>query len=114
MNSITKLDHLEYLWNGELLDREKVLVLGSEIGADGRNFKPLWGPGIYFLWDSDGLQYIGQSESIWRRFCQHHIIPNPKDMRKWIIGIVPITDRDERLYLETYCIHTFRPSKNRR
>lgn len=105
MDSITNVRHLEYLWGGLLKDRKKYIVRGS----DGRN-KPLFESGVYFLWNQQGLQYIGQSWFIWVRINQHHVIK--KDLHKWIIGVIPVNDKAERLRLESYCIRTFRPPLN--
>jgi len=106
MDSIPNLEYMEFLWRGEFSDREKYIVRGS----DGKT-KPLFMAGIYFLWNKDGLQYIGQSDFIWSRFQQHHVV-RPKELNEWIIGVIPISDADERLYLELYCITKFCPPRN--
>jgi hypothetical protein len=114
MGIIANIDYLEYLWNGELPEYEKYLVRGMDISDDGRNFQPLFTAGVYFLWNRDGLQYIGQTYFIWHRVigAKHHVFCK-QNKGDWIIGIIPIEDAKERQQLEAYCIKTFCPPRNR-
>lgn len=107
MDSIANYD---YLWNGELSEYKKYIYPGSDCRQ-----RPLFGSGVYFLWNSDGLQYIGQSDFIWERLERHHVICKSKEDRSaWIVGVIPVKDSRERLRLEAYCITNFRPARNAR
>lgn len=105
MDSITNYD---YLWQGKLREYEKFIIPASD---DRRNHKPLFMAGVYFLWNQDGLQYIGQSWFVLSRLENHHIFKKAK-ASEWIIGVIPMEDERERLFLEAYCIGLFRPPKN--
>jgi hypothetical protein len=98
---------LEYLWNGELKEYQKFIFLGS----DARQ-RELFCGGVYFLWDKDGLQYIGQSDYVWQRLNNSHQVAG-RDLSTWIVGVIPVEDTRERRRLESYCISTFRPPVNR-
>jgi hypothetical protein len=105
MNSIANFD---YLWDGKLSEYKKHIYPGSDCRQ-----RPLFGGGVYFLWNSNGLQYVGQSDFVWGRLEKHHVIcKSKKDRSAWLIGVIPVKDSRERLRLEAYCITAFRPARN--
>lgn len=72
------------------------------------------GEGIYFLFDGDALQYVGQSRAIATRLVQH-FYPNPPSLliAPWLSHFSAIwAPLDLLNTVEGYYIHLLRPPRN--
>lgn len=59
--------------------------------------------GVYFLWDSDRLVYIGQSKNVAKRVATHKVRPPAKfGMATYLSIPYPWQLAVEALYIETY------------
>lgn len=70
---------------------------------------PAYISGVYLLWNSGSLDYIGQSENIKQRLGSgHHIF----DKEKHLITVVRIKDSKERDEIEKWLIQKLHPARN--
>lgn len=103
-------ESFDHLWFDDLKKYKRKFIIR---GNDNSYIKRLWNrAGVYFIWDKDGLQYIGQSKNIFMRFESHSIIKRT-GRGKWIIGVIPVADIRKRCALESYCIQKYCPPVNR-
>lgn len=66
--------------------------------------------GVYLIWSSGELIYIGQSENIRRRMHSHHIF----DRKHHQLGVIAITDKPKRLIVECELIEKLSPKCNKK
>jgi len=69
--------------------------------------------GVYILWHSKQIDYIGQSSDIGRRLkCNHHIYNSSSFSH--VISTIFIHDSQQRLALESALIKALKPPGNKR